>query len=194
MHTGDTLILYTDGLIERRDRMLSEGEQALLAAARAAPDDPELRCQAIIADLTGDIEVADDIAVIAVQATSHEETLELVVPAEGDQLALVRQLVRRWVAAMGGTDDDCAAFGIAVSEACTNTVQHARPENPIITIRGELENGVAAVRVQDRGRWRESPGGSRGRGIAVMREFMDDVAIETANAGTTVELRRRLGT
>jgi hypothetical protein len=27
-----------------------------------------------------------------------------------------------------------------------------------------------------------------------MREFMDDVSIETGDEGTTVELRRRLGT
>jgi serine phosphatase RsbU (regulator of sigma subunit)/anti-sigma regulatory factor (Ser/Thr protein kinase) len=195
MQAGDTLILYTDGLIERRDRMLSEGEEALLTAARAAPDDPELRCQAIIADLIGDIEAADDIAVIAVQATSHEEALELEVPADGEQLALVRQLVRRWAAAMGGTDDDCAAFAMAVSEACTNAVQHAYgPEKGTMAIRAELEHGVASVTVRDRGHWRESVGGSSGRGIAVMREFMDDVAIETGNGGTTVELRRRLGT
>ena len=72
MDTGDALFLYTDGLIERRDRTLSEGEEALLGAARAAPDGAEFRCRAIIADLTKDIEIEDDIAVLAVHATPRE--------------------------------------------------------------------------------------------------------------------------
>jgi serine phosphatase RsbU (regulator of sigma subunit)/anti-sigma regulatory factor (Ser/Thr protein kinase) len=194
LQAGDTLLLYTDGLIERRGRGLSEGEEALAAAVRAAPDDPELLCQSIIAGLTKDIEVPDDIAVLALQAVSLEERLDLEVPADAGQLAIARQLVRRWVAANGGTDDDGVAFALSVSEACANAIEHAGvPGDALIAIRAALDDGVAAVTVRDQGRWRESRGGSRGRGIRVMREFMDDVVIETGDDGTTVELRRRLG-
>ena len=42
---AETLLLYTDGLIERRGRALSEGEAALVEAAAAAPDEPELMCR-----------------------------------------------------------------------------------------------------------------------------------------------------
>jgi serine phosphatase RsbU (regulator of sigma subunit)/anti-sigma regulatory factor (Ser/Thr protein kinase) len=194
MRAGDTLILYTDGLIERRGKQLSEGEEHLVAAAQAAPDDAELRCEAIIAELTRDIETPDDIAVLAVQAESLGEELEFEVPAEADQLATIRHLIRRWVTANDGTDDDCAAFAIAVSEACANVVEHAYgPVDASISLRARLSDEVATVVVRDRGRWRGSSRGNRGRGIPVMREFMDDVSIETGDEGTTVELRRRLG-
>jgi serine phosphatase RsbU (regulator of sigma subunit)/anti-sigma regulatory factor (Ser/Thr protein kinase) len=194
MQAGDTLILYTDGLIERRGERLSDGEEQLVVAARSAQKDAELRCRTIIAELTREIEIADDIAVLAVQAEALGEALEFEVQADADQLATVRHLIRRWVTANGGSDDDCAAFAIAVSEACANAIEHAYgPGEATITLHAALTGDLATVAVRDRGRWREPRGRHRGRGIPVMREFMDDVSIEKGDEGTTVELRRRLG-
>jgi anti-sigma regulatory factor (Ser/Thr protein kinase) len=53
-------------------------------------------------------------------------------------------------------------------------------------------DGMAAVTISDHGGWRDPRGGNRGRGILIMREFMDDVSIERTGQGTTVDLRRRL--
>src|SRR5436190_2479937 len=90
MSPGDTLLLYTDGLIERRGRKLSEGEAELVEAARHAPDEPELRCRAIISELTAEGEVADDVAVLAVRAVSIGELLDVEVPADAEQLYTIR--------------------------------------------------------------------------------------------------------
>jgi serine phosphatase RsbU (regulator of sigma subunit)/anti-sigma regulatory factor (Ser/Thr protein kinase) len=194
LEAGETLLLYTDGLIERRGRQLSDGEAALVEAAVAAPDDPELKCSAIIERLTEGIEIPDDIAVLAVKSVGLHELLEVEVPAEAEQLAVVRHLIRRWAAANGGGDDDCAAFAIAVTEACANAVEHAYgPGDETIQVRAALVDAVATVTVRDRGGWREPRGENRGRGIPIMREFMDDVAIDAGDEGTTVQLRRRIG-
>jgi serine phosphatase RsbU (regulator of sigma subunit)/anti-sigma regulatory factor (Ser/Thr protein kinase) len=190
---GETLLLYTDGLIERRGRKLAEGEANLTKVATSAPDEPELKCQAITSQLTQDVAIADDIAVLVVQTVGLHELLDVEVPADPSQLATARHLVRRWVEANNGTDDDCAAFAIAVSEACANSIEHAYgPADATIELRAALVDGLATVTVRDRGAWREPRGGNRGRGIPIMREFMDDVAIERAEQGTTVDLRRRL--
>jgi anti-sigma regulatory factor (Ser/Thr protein kinase) len=115
------------------------------------------------------------------------------VPAEAGQLATVRHLIRRWVTAQGGTDDDCAAFAIVVTEACANAVEHAYgPGDATIDLRAVLAGGEAIVTIRDRGGWREPRGENRGRGIPVMKEFMDDVGIEAGDDGTTVVLRRRI--
>jgi anti-sigma regulatory factor (Ser/Thr protein kinase)/putative methionine-R-sulfoxide reductase with GAF domain len=194
LSAGETLLFYTDGLIERRGRALSEGESVLVDAAVAAPDEPELKCRSIIERLTEGIEIPDDIALLAVRSVGLDELMEVELPAEAAQLATVRHLIRRWVAAHGGTDDDCAAFAIAVTEACANAVEHAYgPGDANIGLRAALENGEATVTVSDFGAWREPRGDNRGRGIPVMKEFMDDVAIETGDEGTKVELRRRIG-
>jgi serine phosphatase RsbU (regulator of sigma subunit)/anti-sigma regulatory factor (Ser/Thr protein kinase) len=191
---GDTLILYTDGLIERRGSQLAAGEEALVEAAREAPGEPELMCPTIIARLTMDTEVQDDVAILAIRAIGLGAKLEFEIPAVAEQLATVRHLIRRWVMANEGTDDDCSAFAIAISEACANAIEHAYgPGDATISIGAVLEDGVATVSVRDQGEWREPRGENRGRGIPVMGEFMDDVSIDTTESGTTVELRRRLG-
>ena len=190
---GETLLFYTDGLIERRGRNLSEGEAALVEAATAAPDEPELKCRSIIERLTEGNDVPDDIAILAIRSVGLQELLEVEVPAKAEQLATVRHLIRRWVTANGGADDDCAAFAIAVTEACANSVEHAYgPGNASIQVRAALVDGEATVTIGDRGGWREARGENRGRGIPVMRAFMDDVSIEAGDQGTTVELRRRM--
>jgi serine phosphatase RsbU (regulator of sigma subunit)/anti-sigma regulatory factor (Ser/Thr protein kinase) len=190
---GETLLLYTDGLIERRGHRLAEGEANLTKVASSAPDEPELKCQAITSQLTEDIAIADDIAVLVLQTVGLHELLDVEVPADPSQLATARHLIRRWVEANHGTDDDCAAFAIAVSEACANSIEHAYgPADATIELRAALVDGLATVTVRDRGEWREPRGGNRGRGIPIMREFMDDVSIERAEQGTTVDLRRRL--
>jgi serine phosphatase RsbU (regulator of sigma subunit)/anti-sigma regulatory factor (Ser/Thr protein kinase) len=194
LSAGETLLLYTDGLIERRGRQLSEGEAALVEVAAKAPYEPELMCEAITSQLTEDISIADDIAVLAVQTVGLHELLDVQVPAEPRQLATIRQLVRRWVEANGGTDDDCAAFAIAVSEACANAIEHAYgPQHATIEVLAALVDGEATVSIRDRGAWREPRRGNRGRGVPIMREFMDDVSIERGERGTTINLRRRLG-
>src|SRR3954469_12386382 len=191
---AETLLFYTDGLIERRGKTLSDGEAALAEAAKAAPEEPELMCREVIQRLTEGIEIPDDVAVLAVRAVGLHDTLQVEVPAVAEQLATVRHLVRRWVTAKGGTDDDCAAFAVAVTEACANSVEHAYgPGDAKIDLRAELNDGDAIVSVGDRGGWREPRGGNRGRGIPLMKEFMDDVVIETGDQGTTVQLRRRIG-
>jgi serine phosphatase RsbU (regulator of sigma subunit)/anti-sigma regulatory factor (Ser/Thr protein kinase) len=190
---AETLLLYTDGLIERRGRTLSEGEAALSEAASVAPDEPELLCRAVLQRLTEGIEPPDDVALLAVRAVGLHDELAVEVPAEAEQLATVRYLIRRWVAAQGGTDDDCAAFAIAATEACANAVEHAYgPGDATIDLSAALVDGEAIVTLQDHGGWREPRGGNRGRGIPVMKEFMDDVVIDTGEAGTTVELYRRI--
>ena len=190
---GETLLLYTDGLIERRGSELSEGEAALVKVASEAPDEPELKCQAITSGLTDNRATSDDIAVLVVQTVGLHELLEVEMPATPTQLATARHLIRRWVEANDGSDDDCAALAIAVSEACANSIEHAYGlRDETIELRASLMDGEATVTIRDHGQWRESRGENRGRGIPIMREFMDEVSVEPSPQGTTVNLIRRL--
>ncbi len=194
LEPGETLLLYTDGLIERRRERLSEGEAALVEAARSAPDDPEQMCSSILRRLTDGVEIEDDVAILVAQSVGLERELELAVPATAEQLAGIRHVLRRWLATNGATDDDCAAFAIAATEASANAIEHAYGlGDEEIEVGAELEGDLVEVTIRDRGRWREPRGESRGRGIPVMREFMDEVDIDRRDDGTIVRLRRRIG-
>ncbi len=68
MPTGSLLLLYTDGLIERRGELLDVGFGRLTALlARATmPFDPQWTCDWLIGDLPSDAPAADDTAVLAI--------------------------------------------------------------------------------------------------------------------------------
>jgi len=61
----DLLLLYSDGLIERRNRSLEEGLTALTAAA-AGTSDPELVIAAVL-DTMGSADTEDDTCLVALQ-------------------------------------------------------------------------------------------------------------------------------
>jgi serine/threonine-protein kinase RsbW len=62
---GDTLVLYTDGLVESRTADVDEGMDRLLAvAASAGTSDPDELLDHVLAEMTG-AHRADDIALLA---------------------------------------------------------------------------------------------------------------------------------
>jgi CheY-like chemotaxis protein len=64
---GGTLVLYTDGLIERRDADIDVGLAALATCAARVEGSLDAFCQRLLVDLAGAGEQADDIAVVAVR-------------------------------------------------------------------------------------------------------------------------------
>lgn len=66
MNEGSTLMLYTDGLIERKGESLTEGLRRLERRSREAPADLEAFCDHVLDALLGDMANEDDIAILAV--------------------------------------------------------------------------------------------------------------------------------
>jgi serine phosphatase RsbU (regulator of sigma subunit) len=63
LRPGDLLLMYSDGLVERRDRSLDEGVARLVAAVRGT-DDPE-RMIAVALDALGPTHTDDDTCLVA---------------------------------------------------------------------------------------------------------------------------------
>lgn len=65
---GSTLILYTDGLVERRtERSLDEGLERLAASAGGELPEPDATCELILADLLGEEPPMDDVALLVMR-------------------------------------------------------------------------------------------------------------------------------
>ncbi|HEX9504871.1 MAG TPA: SpoIIE family protein phosphatase, partial [Acidimicrobiia bacterium] len=58
-----TIVLYTDGLIERRQESIADGLTRLLDACRSGPDDAEGLCDHLLEQLVGERDHEDDIAI-----------------------------------------------------------------------------------------------------------------------------------
>jgi PAS domain S-box-containing protein len=64
IESGAALVLYTDGLIERRGESLDVGLQRLETAAGGGPQDPGLLCEHIVARLAEAPELYDDVTAV----------------------------------------------------------------------------------------------------------------------------------
>jgi anti-sigma regulatory factor (Ser/Thr protein kinase) len=192
LEPGETILLYTDGLIERRTESISVGLERRRAAAGPAAT-PEELCQQVL-DRVADERGEDDVAVVALRNLPIEPVLALRLPADPDAMAPVRQTLRRWLRAHDVGAADIAAITLACGEACANAIEHAYAPGPAsIELEVRAEPGTIVVTVRDAGRWRASRGTNRGRGLSIMRAAMEEVQIRSSDRGTDVVMRRRLG-
>jgi anti-sigma regulatory factor (Ser/Thr protein kinase)/putative methionine-R-sulfoxide reductase with GAF domain len=192
LHSGDMLMLYTDGLVERRGIPLTAGIEALGDAVRGAAS-PEAACALAVAGLVPLEGLRDDLAIVSLQNTAVPAELHLMLPAEPRTLSQVRRILRRWLAERGADEGDVAEMTIAVSEACANAIEHAYSPSPAtFELHGWAHEGEITITVRDKGHWRAPRGQNRGRGLSIIVAAMDDVQIDRTSEGTEVVMKRRL--
>lgn len=66
LEPGGLLLLYTDGLVERRDSGIQVGLERLARAAGQASRDPERFCDSVVREMLGGDGPADDVALLAI--------------------------------------------------------------------------------------------------------------------------------
>jgi anti-sigma regulatory factor (Ser/Thr protein kinase) len=190
--TGSTVLLYTDGLVERRGEPIDAGF-ARLKALVTQPHDVDNLCASIVESLVP-AEPSDDVALIAVRIPPLGDSLHTSWKASPDSLAGVRYLLGRWLRGRGATRDEIYDITVATQEACTNAIEHAYAPGPAgFELTAELVQGRVRVAVRDRGNWRAPRGTNRGRGLPMMRALMDSVDVRETGEGTEVVLERMLG-
>lgn len=195
LRDGDTLVLYTDGLIERRGEALDTGIGRLEAAATSiGPFDEGFARRLTDTLLTGSNHY-DDACVLAARIESPGGFVRDL-PADPAQLAQLRRALGNWLESVGVSDDAAKAVVLATSEAAANAIEHAYHSDGegVTTVHAVSEAGELHVSVRDHGRWRApSLPGDRGRGRFLMRAVMDEVTTDHDATGTVVRMRRRLG-
>ena len=199
--TGSRLLLYTDGLVERRNEALDEGLGRLRdATARALGGGEGLLADRVYNGLVEEAildsaTLEDDVALLAIESLPLEGDLEMVLDAQPGVLGALRRVIGRWLAPIGAGEDDVFAVTLAASEAAANAIEHAYgAEEASFSVRCRFDpaNVTVSVTIVDAGRWRQSRPHGRGRGLTIMRSLVDDVAVRTDGDGTTVTLRKQL--
>jgi PAS domain S-box-containing protein len=194
---GSTIVLFTDGLVERRTEALEDGLARLARAAGSRVHLPvERLCDELLDELVGE-DHNDDIALVAMRMnTSAAASFNYRVPATPFELAGVRHALREWLAGQdlpASVRDDML---LAVGEACSNAVEHAYAsgDRDTVVIEGFHTEGQLVCTVRDYGQWRPLVANpQRNRGLSLIREVTDDVSISTVrDGGTRVEMRRSI--
>ncbi|WP_235508694.1 MASE1 domain-containing protein [Terrabacter sp. Root85] len=194
---GATLLLYTDGLVERRGVSLTAGLDRLDREASAVPDDDiEALCERLIDTFLDEDHIEDDVAILAMRPLpSVDGELDVRLPAEARNLVQVRSALRRWLKEATVSEADVNEVLVACGEACANVVQHAysgQGSAGELVVEARLDGDALEVRIRDHGHWRPAADRGGGWGLQLMDALMDDVDVEHTPGGTDVRLRRRV--
>jgi PAS domain S-box-containing protein len=190
-----SLLLYTDGLVERRDEPLEQRLEALAEAADRAEGGLEGLCDAVLAGVIGQRMPGDDVALLAVRPRPvATESIRFTLPAEPESLPGLRRRLARFLHAAGADDAETYEITLTVCEAAGNAIEHAYgPGDATFDVEARLDARELVATVSDRGHWRERRGVHRGRGLRIIEGLMDQVEVSTEQEGTVVRMRRRLG-
>jgi len=128
-------------------------------------------------------------------------TLELTLDARPQNLALIRLALAGVAANAGAPREVVSDLKLAVTEACTNVIQHAYGGDASageIVVRYTIERGMVAVEVEDSGSGFEldapTPAEDRnggGNGLMIIRVLTDELSVSSAGTGTRVAFVKR---
>ncbi len=190
--SGEMILMYTDGLVERRGSALARGIEELLAVVRTGST-AEQACRIAMESLVPPEGLDDDLAMLVLHNLPAPAQLRLRLSADPKTLADVRQIVRRWLRERGADGDDVNEITLAVGEACANAIEHAYSPAPAwFELDATESGGGVTIAVRDTGRWREARGDNRGRGLRIIDAAMGDVELTPTSAGTEIVMRRSL--
>lgn len=189
---GDsTVVLYTDGLVERPGEHIDTGLDRLADVVRGATNDPQQLCDRLLAELVPEVGAPDDVALLTLRTIPMTEHFRVALPTEPEALASMRALLRRWLQNVEGSEQEITEVITACGEAATNAIEHAGAGEPF-EISGELDGRKVTIEVRDFGAWRSPREGDHGRGLSLMRALMDTVDVVPSPEGTTVRMERTL--
>jgi PAS domain S-box-containing protein len=192
---GASLLLYTDGLVERRDTPLDDRLAELAEAAAQSGGELDELCEHVIAAVLGETEPGDDVALLAVRPLPvADKEISLTLPAEPGSLAQLRRRLARFLHATGASELEQYEITLTICEAAGNAIEHAYgPGDATYEVEVSFDAGEVTAVVRDSGSWRDKRGEHRGRGLRIIEDLMDDVAVERADGGTLVRMRKRVG-
>jgi serine phosphatase RsbU (regulator of sigma subunit)/anti-sigma regulatory factor (Ser/Thr protein kinase) len=186
---GDTILMFSDGVVERRDRPLTEGLDTLVAAAAASTSgDPRNLCSLATAAVAGQTD--DDVAVLAVEhAVTLSRSATMLVPAEPTGPSRVRAWMTARLRDWSVPEPVIGAAILCTSELTTNALLHAGTPAQVHV---DLSAERLLVSVADTGtrgaviRARTDTLSSRGRGLGLIEELSDTWGTDPTVRGATV--------
>ncbi len=190
---GTVLVLYTDGLVERRGESIDEGLADLRAAVANAPKNPDQLLEHILEHVVGTGDRTDDIALLAARVLPvAPRVLKLRVPSNVDSMDLVRDAMRSWLGGVSLGRGHAEDVVLATWEACANAIEHAvDPMSDHFTVHAEVEDSLVRVVVEDTGTWGSpSVREDRGLGLRLMESLSSSVVITEGEAGTRITVEK----
>jgi PAS domain S-box-containing protein len=189
LSTGELIVLYTDGLVERRDEQLDQGIESLAAAISTDAETIALLPAELVRALAPEGS-EDDIAILIARASdrSGQRTAELDIPAAASALSDGRRFAVTTLQEWHVPELTIENATLIVSELLTNAIVHGFPP---IRLRLRRTPEELAIEVDDAGsamprKLQTTPDDLHGRGLAIVADLGDRWAARPNGHGKTV--------
>ena len=130
-----------------------------------------------------------------------EVKLTLALPRDQVSVPLARRILKRALDSLGIDAETISDIELALTEACTNVLDHARGDDDY-TVSAGVYGDTCVIEVVDRGTGFDGSqhglqevdhGAEEGRGVQLMRALMDRLEFQNRpTSGTVVHLEKRL--
>lgn len=206
---SDTLILYTDGLIESTKDILRGLEDLARAAAATASYPATSLTRALVERQLADAARHDDTLALVLRRRSPAPALpaHMLAPfvhqfsPKAAAVPLARHLLRDWLERVPVETPAMHDLLLTVSELCSNAVRHATGAPGSVTLTAWADADTILIEVSDDGSspfWSDSaadelpdPEAEQGRGLFLVRELVDEVKSRVEEGRTVVRVLKR---
>lgn len=205
---ADSLVLYTDGLIESTKDIIA-GLDALEVTASQTADFPASQQARILVDraLEGAARRDDSLAVVVRRrpppATMPRHSLGPFNHRLSRSLAgvgLARDLLRDWLVRVPVEDDTVGDLLLVASELCSNGIKHASWQRDGAVLRAWVDGADVLIEVEDDGGGLSlpyldeeppDPDAERGRGLWLVHTLTDELTQDDTETRNLVRCRKR---
>jgi len=205
----DTMVLYTDGLIEATKDILVGIDALTSAAAQTAQYPATHLARALVQRALAGAQRRDDSLALVLRRRTppasvgarHPAPFEYRFSPSAATIPLCRHLFADWLEHLTVDDAERSDLLLVVSELCSNAVRHASGAPRALALRAWAEGGDVAVEVEDDGAGFELEGryddelpdadAEQGRGLYVVEALSDQVTVRRLEDRTLVRAVRR---
>lgn len=207
MERQDTLVLYTDGLIEASKDILVGLERITAAAAETAQyPAPHLARALVERSLAGAMRRDDSLALVLRRRVPPGSdsapplgAFEYKFSPSAVTVPLARHLFADWLEHLGLDEGEHEDLLLVVSELSSNAVRHASGMPGALAVRAWADGDAVVVEVEDDGPGMELStraedpdlDAETGRGLYVVRALTDELTVRRAGERTIVRAVRR---
>jgi serine phosphatase RsbU (regulator of sigma subunit)/anti-sigma regulatory factor (Ser/Thr protein kinase) len=209
LERNDTIVLYTDGLIESTKDVLVGLQNLTRAAAQIARYPSTHVARALVERSLSGAMRRDDSLALALRRRTPPEIAQVAPlgPFEyrfSPSVATIpigRHLLADWLELLAVEEAERADLLLVASELCSNAVRHATGAPRSLALRAYADGDAVVIEVEDDGegfhlgaRYDDEvpdPELERGRGLYVVEALTDDVAVRREGDRTVVRVVRR---
>ncbi|MFZ4516121.1 MAG: SpoIIE family protein phosphatase [Acidimicrobiia bacterium] len=194
---GDALLLYTDGLVERRDESIDVGMTRLATATASVTrvaHDPAAVLATIITETLSGKAPNDDIAALMAFVDHTLRATAFSIPPDPEALRTVRQRLEAFLRTYRASDAEIADVLLIASELCSNAIEHGSPTaSDDVSVSCALSGIGIELNVENLGNWNVNTPLVGGRGLQIVRSLAASLEVTGTHGGVrmTAALSRR---